>query len=89
MGAHAYLGVEGVEEPQGDAIEEELVVPDSRRHVLLFEDLVIVDAKLKVGGTIPSRVRGVGLTRRGVSRSTASGSGCPCRNLTYYLRYNY
>ena len=57
MGAHAYLGVEGVEEPQGDAIEEELVVPDSRGHVLLLEDLIVVDAELKVGGTIPSRVR--------------------------------
>ena len=57
MSAHAYRGVEGVEEPQGDAIEEELVVPDSRGHVLFLEDLVVVDAELKVGGTIPSRVR--------------------------------
>ena len=56
--SHAYLGVDGVEEPQGDAIEEELVVPDSRGHVLLLEDLIVVDAELKVGGTIPSRVRG-------------------------------
>ena len=86
---HAYRGVEGVEEPQGYAIEEELVVSDSRRHVLFLEDLVVVDTELKVGGAIPSRVRGVGLTRGGVSRSTAWGSECPCRNLTYYLRYNY
>ena len=48
--------MQGVEEPQGDAVEEELVVPDSRRQVLLLEDLVVVDAELKVGGAIPSKV---------------------------------
>ena len=51
-----YVGVQGVEEPQGDAVEEELVVPDSRWQVLLFEELVVVDAELKVGGAIPSKV---------------------------------
>ena len=47
--------MQGVEEPQGDPVEEELVVPDSRRQVLLLEDLVVVDTELKVGGAIPSK----------------------------------
>ena len=64
-----YAGMQGVEEPQSDPVEEELVVPDSRRQVLLLEDLVVVDTELKVGGAIPSKVScwGCGLTRRDVS----------------------
>ena len=50
-----YAGMKGVEEPQSDPVEEELVVPDSRRQVLLLEDLIVVDAELKVGGAIPNR----------------------------------
>ena len=58
INSDTYGGVERVEEPQGDAVEEELVVPDSRGHVLLFEDLVIVDAELKVCGAIPRKLEG-------------------------------
>ncbi len=49
--------MESVEEPKSDAIEEELAVSDSRGHVLLLENLVVVDTELKVGGTIPSKLR--------------------------------
>ena len=56
INSDTYGGVERVEEPQGDAVEEELVVPDSRGHVLLLEDLVVVDAELKVGGAISSKL---------------------------------
>ena len=69
--------MEGIEEPEGEAIEEELAVSDSGGHVLLLENLVVVDTELKVGRTIPRKLEGEGLTRRGVSRSTAWEFGCP------------
>ena len=49
----AYLGVESVEEVDHDRVEEELVVADTRGLVLFFEDLVVVDAEVEVGSTVP------------------------------------
>ena len=49
--------MKGIEEPEGDRIEEELIVSDSRGHVLLLEDLVVIDTELEVGGTVPKGVR--------------------------------
>ncbi len=49
----AYLGVESIEEVDGNGVEEELVVADARGLILLLEDLVVVEAKLKVGGSVP------------------------------------
>ena len=45
--------MKGIEEPEGDRIEEELIVSDSSGHVLLLEDLVVIDTELEVGGTVP------------------------------------
>ena len=44
--------VECVHEPGGHRVEEELIVPDARRLVLLLEDLVVVDAQLKVSRAV-------------------------------------
>ena len=48
-----YLLVESVQEVDADRVNEELVVSDARRLVLLLENLVVVDTPLEVGGTIP------------------------------------
>ena len=44
-----YLRVDGVDEVGEGSVEEELVVSDSRRLVLLLEDFVVVEPKLQVG----------------------------------------
>ena len=44
-----------VQEVKGNRVEEELVVPYTGGLVLLLEDLVIVNARLEVVGTIPSK----------------------------------
>ena len=45
--------MQGVEEVEGGCIEEELIVSDAGGLILFLKDLVVVDAKLKVGSTIP------------------------------------
>ena len=42
-----------IEEPESDGVEEELIVSDSGGHVLLLEDLVVVDTELEVGSSVP------------------------------------
>ncbi len=49
----SYLGVEGIDEVESESVEEELVVADARGLILLLKDLVVVDAELKVGCTVP------------------------------------
>ena len=41
--------MDGVEEVGEDRVEEELIVADSRWHVLFLEDLIIVETELEVG----------------------------------------
>ena len=48
-----YLGVDSVDEVGKDGVEEELVVADSRGHVLLLEDFVVVEAELEVARAVP------------------------------------
>ena len=48
-----YLRVDGVDEVGEGSVEEELVVSDSRRLVLLLEDFVVVKTELEVGCTVP------------------------------------
>ena len=48
-----YLRVDGVDEVGEGSVEEELVVSDSRRLVLLLEDFVVVKTKLEVGCPVP------------------------------------
>ena len=48
-----YLGVDSVDEVGEDGVEEELVVADSRGHVLFLEDFVVVEAELEVARAVP------------------------------------
>ena len=48
-----YLSVDSVDEVGEDGVEEELVVADSRGHVLLLEDFVVVEAELEVARAVP------------------------------------
>ena len=48
-----YLRVDGVDEVGEGSVEEELVVSDSRRLVLLLEDFVVVKTELEVGCPVP------------------------------------
>jgi hypothetical protein len=41
--------VEGIDEVEENGVEEELVVADARRLILLLENFVVVEAKLEVG----------------------------------------
>ena len=45
--------MECVDKVDSDRVEEKLVVPDAGGLVLLFEDLVIVDAWREVVGAVP------------------------------------
>ena len=48
--------MQGVEEVEGGCIEEELIVSDAGGLILFLKDLVVVDTKLEVGGTVPKAV---------------------------------
>ena len=48
-----YLRVDGVDEVGEGSVEEELVVSDSRRLVLLLEDFVVVETELEVRCPVP------------------------------------
>ena len=41
--------MEGIDEVEENGVEEELVVADARRLILLLENFVVVEAKLEVG----------------------------------------
>ena len=45
--------MDGVDEVGKSSVEEELVVADSRGHVLLLEDFVVVEAELEVARAVP------------------------------------
>ena len=45
--------MKGIDEVESESVEEELIVADARGLILLLEDLVVVDAELKVGCTVP------------------------------------
>ena len=60
-----YLLVESVQEVDANSVDEELVVSDAGRLVLLLEDLVVVEAGLQVVGAIPRGKLGWEITRRG------------------------
>ena len=45
--------MDSVDEVGEDGVEEELVVADSRGHVLLLEDFVVVEAELEVARAVP------------------------------------
>jgi hypothetical protein len=47
-----YLRVEVVKAIAKDRVEEELVVPDSTRHVLLLKHLVVVYGKACISSTV-------------------------------------
>ena len=46
-----------IEEIESSSVEEELTVSNSGGLVLLLEDLIVVNTKLKVGGTVPMRIK--------------------------------
>ena len=81
--------MKSVDEVGEGRVEEELIVSDSRRHVLLLEDLIVVQPELEVGGAVPrtaSYILLIMLTRRVFSRSIAWRSECPCRILTFIIK---
>ena len=45
--------MDSVDEVGEDGVEEELVVADSRGHVLLLEDFVVVETELEVARAVP------------------------------------